>query len=209
MALTKSQLIDAIAQRASVEKKTAETMLDCLAQLAYENAKDEFTFPGIGKLVVVDRKARTARNPQTGAAIEIPAKKGAQVPHSQGGEGRNPWGGGTPDQQPNGDPASDSLNGDVALTHCRWDKHLKSQTMNVGKPQRCAPHLFVTALMLLARITSAADRPATSPSPPITTVAQDWGNPNGMDRQSVIEHTMRPYKERAILVWILTLWPGR
>ena len=75
MALTKSQIIEAIAQKASVEKKTAEKMLDCLAQLAYENAKDEFTIPGIGKLVVVDRKARTARNPQTGVAIEIPAKK--------------------------------------------------------------------------------------------------------------------------------------
>jgi DNA-binding protein HU-beta len=75
MALTKSQLIEAIAAKARVERKTAETMLDCLAQLAYENAKDEFTVPGIGKLVVVDRKARTARNPQTGVAIQIPAKK--------------------------------------------------------------------------------------------------------------------------------------
>ena len=45
MALTKSQLIEAIAEKASVERKTAETMLDCLAQLAYENAKDEFTVP--------------------------------------------------------------------------------------------------------------------------------------------------------------------
>jgi DNA-binding protein HU-beta len=31
--------------------------------------------PGIGKIVVVNRKARTARNPQTGVPIEIPAKK--------------------------------------------------------------------------------------------------------------------------------------
>src|SRR6266478_5079769 len=75
MALTKSQIIEAIAEKASVEKKTAETMLDCLAQLAYQNAKDEFTVPGIGKLVVVDRKARTARNPKTGAQVQVPAKK--------------------------------------------------------------------------------------------------------------------------------------
>src|SRR5664279_820150 len=75
MSLTKSQIIDRIAEKASVEKNTAEAMLDCLAQLAYENAKDEFTVPGIGKLVVVDRKARTARNPRTGEAIEIPAGK--------------------------------------------------------------------------------------------------------------------------------------
>ena len=75
MSLTKSQIIDAIAEKTSVEKKTAEAMLDSLAQLAYENAKDEFTVPGIGKLIMVDQKARTARNPQTGATIQVPAKK--------------------------------------------------------------------------------------------------------------------------------------
>jgi len=75
MSLTKSQIIEALAEKAGVEKKTAENMLDCLAQLAYEHAKDEFTVPGIGKLIVVDRKARVARNPQTGAEIQVPAKK--------------------------------------------------------------------------------------------------------------------------------------
>ena len=75
MAFTKSQIIDAIAERTNVEKKVAEAMLDCLAQLAYEHAQDEFTLPGIGKLVVVDRKARTGRNIRTGAEIQIPAKR--------------------------------------------------------------------------------------------------------------------------------------
>jgi DNA-binding protein HU-beta len=75
MSLTKSQIIAAIAEKTGVERKPVEDILDVLAKLAYENAKDEFTVPGIGKLIVVDRKARTARNPQTGAAIQIPAKK--------------------------------------------------------------------------------------------------------------------------------------
>ena len=75
MSLTKSQIIEALAEKSGVEKRTAETMLDSLAQLAYAHAKDEFTVPGIGKLIVVDRKARTARNPQTGAEIQVPAKK--------------------------------------------------------------------------------------------------------------------------------------
>jgi len=75
MAFTKSQIIDAIAEKTSVDKKVAEAMLDCLAQLAYEHAKEEFTFPGIGKLVVIDRKARIGRNPATGAEIQIPAKR--------------------------------------------------------------------------------------------------------------------------------------
>ena len=75
MSFTKSQIIDAIAEKTSVEKKTAEAMVDCLAQLAYDHAKDEFTLPGIGKLVVVDRKARVGRNPGTGAEMQIPAKR--------------------------------------------------------------------------------------------------------------------------------------
>jgi DNA-binding protein HU-beta len=75
MAFTKSQIIEAIAEKTGVEKKVAEAMLDCLAQLAYEHAKDEFILPGIGKLVVVDRKARVGRNPATGAEIQIPAKR--------------------------------------------------------------------------------------------------------------------------------------
>jgi len=61
MSFTKSQTIAALAEKAGMEKKTAEAMLDALAQLAYEHAKDEFTLPGIGKLVVVDRNARTGR----------------------------------------------------------------------------------------------------------------------------------------------------
>ena len=32
-------------------------------------------FPGVGKLVIVNRKARMGRNPQTGEAIKIPARK--------------------------------------------------------------------------------------------------------------------------------------
>jgi DNA-binding protein HU-beta len=75
MSLTKTQLIDAVAEKTGVTKKTAEDMLECLAHLAYEHAKDEFIVPGIGKLVMVDRKARTARNPKTGAEIQIPARK--------------------------------------------------------------------------------------------------------------------------------------
>jgi DNA-binding protein HU-beta len=43
--------------------------------LAYRQAKNQFTIPGIGKLVLVDRKARMGRNPATGEQIKIPAKK--------------------------------------------------------------------------------------------------------------------------------------
>jgi DNA-binding protein HU-beta len=48
--------------------------LDELATLAYGEAKNTFVVPGIGKLVLVNRKARVGRNPATGATIQIPAK---------------------------------------------------------------------------------------------------------------------------------------
>ena len=46
-----------------------------MTDLAYKEAKMGFTIPGLGKLVVVNRKARMGRNPATGQAIKIPAKR--------------------------------------------------------------------------------------------------------------------------------------
>ena len=74
-ALTKSQIADHIAKKTGVTKKVATEMLNQLALLAYKEAKNSFTLPGIGKLVVVRRKARKGRNPQTGEVIRIPAKR--------------------------------------------------------------------------------------------------------------------------------------
>lgn len=73
--LTKTQLAAEIADKTGVTKKTAVEILELLAQLAYKHAKSSFTLPGIGKLVVVNRKARMGRNPATGQQIKIPAKK--------------------------------------------------------------------------------------------------------------------------------------
>jgi DNA-binding protein HU-beta len=74
-ALSKSQLIGTIAEKAQISKKQAGEILDHLAQLAYKHAKDTFTLPGIGKLVLKNRAARMGRNPKTGEAIQIPAKR--------------------------------------------------------------------------------------------------------------------------------------
>jgi len=75
LALTKSQLAGAIAEKAGITKKQATQILEDLAQLAYKNAKNTFTLPGIGKLVLVNRAARIGRNPKTGKQIQIPAKR--------------------------------------------------------------------------------------------------------------------------------------
>jgi DNA-binding protein HU-beta len=74
-ALTKSQIAAALAEKVGLTKKQSVTFLDELAQLAYKNAKHTFTFPGVGKLVLVNRKARIGRIPGTDKEIKIPAKK--------------------------------------------------------------------------------------------------------------------------------------
>ena len=74
-ALSKSQIAAEIAEKAGVTKKAAAEILDLIATMAYKNAKNTFTLPGVGKLVLVNRKARIGRNPATGEQINIPAKK--------------------------------------------------------------------------------------------------------------------------------------
>jgi len=74
-AMTKSQILSHLAEKVDVTKKTAQAFVEELAALAYKQAKNGFTIPGIGKLVLVKRKARMGRNPATGEAIKIPAKK--------------------------------------------------------------------------------------------------------------------------------------
>lgn len=73
--LTKSQYAALLAEQFELSKKTAVEILDFQAELACKQAKNSFTIPGIGKLVLVQRKARTGRNPATGESIKIPAKK--------------------------------------------------------------------------------------------------------------------------------------
>ncbi|MCG3178855.1 MAG: DNA-binding protein HU 1 [Phycisphaerae bacterium] len=73
--LTKSQVAAALAEKCGCSKKQSKEFLENLACLAYKEAKKGFTLPGLGKLVLVNRKARVGRNPQTGEEIQIPAKK--------------------------------------------------------------------------------------------------------------------------------------
>ncbi len=74
-AMTKSQLAAQIAANAEITKSAAVMILDNLCTIAYKEAKNTFTLPGIGKLVLANRKARMGRNPQTGEPIKIPAKR--------------------------------------------------------------------------------------------------------------------------------------
>ena len=75
MAMTKTETVRELSERSGVDRKQVGTVLEELAKLSYEQARDGFTIPGLGKLVLVDRKARTGRNPATGEQIQIPAKR--------------------------------------------------------------------------------------------------------------------------------------
>lgn len=73
-AMTKNQIITKLANDTKMVKKDIIRVLDDLTALALKEAKNGFAIPGLGKLVLVNRKARLGRNPQTGETIKIPAK---------------------------------------------------------------------------------------------------------------------------------------
>jgi len=74
--MTKAQLVSQIAEKAGITKATASGILEIISGTAVAETKKngQFIIPGIGKTVKSNRKARIGRNPQTGAAIKIPAK---------------------------------------------------------------------------------------------------------------------------------------
>lgn len=77
-ALSKSQIAAQLAEKVGVTKKQATQALDLIAQLAYKNAKNTFTLPGVGKLVLVNRPAREMImqfGPKKGQKITVPAKR--------------------------------------------------------------------------------------------------------------------------------------
>jgi DNA-binding protein HU-beta len=73
--LTKTKIVAALAEQVDIPKKTSAAYLEALATMAHKEAKNGFTIPGVGKLVVRNYKARMGRNPQTGEAMKIPARK--------------------------------------------------------------------------------------------------------------------------------------
>ena len=73
--MSKSQVIAHMADKLDIPKKVAAQGMEEFVKLAYREAKNTFTIPGLGKLVLVDRKARIGRNPATGEQINIPAKR--------------------------------------------------------------------------------------------------------------------------------------
>lgn len=75
--MNKTQLISEISTKVGGTKKDAGIYLDAVVETITETlAKGEkISLVGFGSFEVVDREARTGRNPKTGETIEIPASK--------------------------------------------------------------------------------------------------------------------------------------
>ena len=76
--LTKSQVATTLAEQVGITKKQTFQVLDLVAALAYKQAKNTFTLPGIGKLVLMNRPARTMTmqfGPKKGQTIKVPARR--------------------------------------------------------------------------------------------------------------------------------------
>jgi DNA-binding protein HU-beta len=74
--LTKAQVVSHFAETFEISKKAAASIIDEFAALAIGETKKKgaFVLPGIGRSVLVKRKARMGRNPATGETIKIAAK---------------------------------------------------------------------------------------------------------------------------------------
>ena len=74
--MNKADLVNAMAKEAEVSKKTAEVALNTFMHSVMKALKkgDTVVLTGFGTFSTMKRKARTGRNPQTGAEIKIPAK---------------------------------------------------------------------------------------------------------------------------------------
>ena len=74
--MNKTQLVDAIAKKASITKVDAKKALDAFINVTGEALKagDQIALIGFGSFAVAKKPGRTGRNPRTGAAIKIAAK---------------------------------------------------------------------------------------------------------------------------------------
>lgn len=73
--MTKSDIVNYLSKKLGTTKKLSTQFVDEFVGLAYKEAKKDFVIPGLGKIHVASRKRRKGRNPATGEAIIIPAKK--------------------------------------------------------------------------------------------------------------------------------------
>ena len=82
--MTKSQLIEKIAQLRELAKKDVKGMMEALAEVGYKELKKNgvFVVPGFAKFVVIKKpatKARVGKNPFTGEEMTFKAKPARKI----------------------------------------------------------------------------------------------------------------------------------
>ena len=84
--MNKTELIAAMAEKAGLTKVDAGKALNAYVDVVIEQlAKgDKITLIGFGTFSVVNKPARTGRNPRTGKSIKIAAKKSAKFKAGKG-----------------------------------------------------------------------------------------------------------------------------
>jgi len=75
--MNKTQLIDAVAEKAGLSKMDSKKAVEALVESIREALRNEerVALVGLGTFAVLEKEARTGRNPRTGAVVDIPAKK--------------------------------------------------------------------------------------------------------------------------------------
>jgi len=75
--MNKTELIEKVANESNLSKSAAERMVNSVFAAITDAVKtgDKVSLPGFGAFSVVERAAREGRNPQSGEAMSIPAKK--------------------------------------------------------------------------------------------------------------------------------------
>lgn len=75
--MTTLELVNSISETTGIKKVEVAATLETLTSKMKEilSKGDEVSIKGLGKFVLVDRKARTARNPKTGEPVDVLAKK--------------------------------------------------------------------------------------------------------------------------------------
>ena len=75
--MTKIELVEALSEKTAMQKKDAEKVLEILISTIQESLKNNIkvNLAGLGTFMVVEKKARVARNPKTGETVQVEAKR--------------------------------------------------------------------------------------------------------------------------------------
>jgi DNA-binding protein HU-beta len=78
--MNRTELVNALAEKTGMTKVAAKEAMNACFDIIQEQLRkgEKVTLIGFGTFSVVKREARTAKNPRTGKAVKVPAKKVAK-----------------------------------------------------------------------------------------------------------------------------------